>query len=217
MQIVKIDTAVIGSNTVKTVNARELHQWLEVGKDFSEWVKGRIEQYSFVENQDFMVVKSAPQNGGAGNRGAKIDYHISLDMAKELSMVERNEKGKQARQYFIECERKANAVMTPAQMLLAQAQQMVDMEARLGATEEKLKQIEVNLPREQDYFTIIGWSRYIGSTVSNSEALTLGRKCAALSRKRGVPIGDTTDPRFGTVHTYHAGVCDEVFTAHYGA
>ena len=213
MEIVKIESSVVGGNLIKTVNARELHDWLEVGKDFSNWIKGRIDQYGFVEDQDYVLAKTGEQlPSGLKHR---IDYHISIDMAKELSMVERNEKGKQARQYFIECERKVNAIMTPAQMLLAQAQQMVEMEVRQSAIEEKVKQIEANLPREQDYFTIIGWSRYIGVTVSNSEALTLGRKCAKLSRNRGVSIGDTTDPRFGTVHTYHADVCDEVFTQHY--
>jgi anti-repressor protein len=84
----------------QTVNARELHAFLEVGKDFSTWIKGRIEQYDFVENEDYVVTKSIPQNGGS-----VIDYHISLDMAKELAMVQRNDKGKQARRYFIECEK----------------------------------------------------------------------------------------------------------------
>lgn len=96
------------SGLVQTVNARELHAFLEVGKDFSTWIKGRIEQYDFVENRDFVTFEAAPQNGGAGNRGIKIEYYLTLDMAKELAMVERNEKGKQARQYFIECERRAN-------------------------------------------------------------------------------------------------------------
>jgi len=98
-----------GTDSVSTVSARELHEFMEAGKDFSTWIKSRIDQYGFVENQDFICLETAPQNGGAGNRGFRIEYYLSLDMAKELSMVERNEKGKQARQYFIECERRANA------------------------------------------------------------------------------------------------------------
>ena len=65
------------------------------------------DQYDFVENVDFVVVDAGPQNGGAGNRGARVEYVLTLDMAKELAMVERNAKGKEARQYFIECERRA--------------------------------------------------------------------------------------------------------------
>lgn len=86
----------------KTVNARELHAFLEAGSEFRHWIKDRIEQYGFSENIDFITSEKIIRGGKA------IDYHITLDMAKELAMVERNEKGKQARQYFIECERKAS-------------------------------------------------------------------------------------------------------------
>lgn len=85
----------------QTVNARELHAFLESKQDFSTWIKLRIEQYQFVEHHDFTL------HNFVERRVSKIDYHITLDMAKELAMVERNEKGKQARQYFIECERQA--------------------------------------------------------------------------------------------------------------
>jgi phage anti-repressor protein len=102
----KLTEQPVGNAVVPTVNARELHAFLEVGKDFSNWIKDRVEKYEFVENQDFTT---ALQNGSAvGNRGGgsnRIDYHISLDMAKELAMVERNERGRAARKYFIECER----------------------------------------------------------------------------------------------------------------
>ena len=100
----------VGEATIQTVNARDLHAFLEVGKDFSNWVKDRIDQYGFVENQDFVIdsPKLANQTSRGGDRRSK-DYHLSLDMAKELSMVERNARGKQARQYFIECERRAKA------------------------------------------------------------------------------------------------------------
>lgn len=96
----------IDNQAVPTVNARELHAYLEIGKDFSNWIKDRIDKYGFVENQDFIIFAKIGENSSAG-RPSK-EYFLTLDMAKELSMVERNEKGKQARQYFIQCERKAN-------------------------------------------------------------------------------------------------------------
>ena len=108
---------------VQTVNARELHAFLEVGKDFSTWIKDRIEQYGFSEGQDYAVFDSPElgnQTGRGGDRRSKT-YAISLNMAKELAMVERNEKGKQARAYFIECERRAQhkdpASLTRAEIL----------------------------------------------------------------------------------------------------
>jgi len=73
-----------------------------VGKDFSTWIKHRIDAFEFAEGSDFVFSPVL----GTGNRGRPAkDYHLTLDMAKELSMVERNAKGKEARQYFIECER----------------------------------------------------------------------------------------------------------------
>ncbi len=91
---------------IQTVNARELHAFLGVGKDFSTWIKGRIEQYNFLENRDFICSPVLGSKHGGHNA---IDYHLTLDMAKELAMVERTDKGRQARQYFIECERRAKA------------------------------------------------------------------------------------------------------------
>ena len=100
-QLIPLHSQTIDGNAVETVNARELHAFLEVQTRFNDWIKNRIEQYDFVENQDFTTVTKNLENGGRS-----IEYHITLDMAKELAMVERTEKGKQARQYFIECERK---------------------------------------------------------------------------------------------------------------
>ncbi len=105
--LINVVMAKIGEETVTAVNARDLHQFLEVGKDFTTWIKDRIAKYGFVETHDFEVFPETGENPFGGRPTQK--YLISLDMAKELSMVERTAKGKQARQYFIECERRANS------------------------------------------------------------------------------------------------------------
>ena len=87
------------------VSGKELHNFLEVGRDFSTWIKARIKKYEFVENTDFTIITTTPQNGGIAK-----DYIITVDMAKQLSMVENNEKGNQARKYFIQCEKKLKEV-----------------------------------------------------------------------------------------------------------
>lgn len=98
-----------GDNQV--VNARDLHQFLESKQQFGNWIQSRISDYGFVENEDFEVFNNFIKNP-QGGRPSK-DYAISLDMAKELSMVERNERGRQARRYFIEAEKLArNPVKT---------------------------------------------------------------------------------------------------------
>lgn len=127
VQSILVTSRQIGDGAIQTVNARELHSFLEVGKDFSTWIRSRIEQYGFVEHLDFVTFEVAHQNHRSGNRDLRNifpnsgekplrgrptkEYDISLDMAKELSMVERNEKGRQARQYFIECERRSNSMV----------------------------------------------------------------------------------------------------------
>jgi anti-repressor protein len=102
MDLIKLTTADIGENTVETVNARDLYEFLGVKTAFKDWIGRRIEEYDFQDEKDFCSFLSE----SSGGRPSK-DYFLSLDMAKELSMVERNAKGKQARQYFIECERRA--------------------------------------------------------------------------------------------------------------
>jgi anti-repressor protein len=104
MQLITLHTCSINEQTLDTVNARELHTFLELGRDFSNWIKARIAQYGFEEGEDFMIISRSPKLA-SGNRGATKEYFVTLDMAKELAMVERNEKGKQARRYFIDCEK----------------------------------------------------------------------------------------------------------------
>ncbi|WP_339053559.1 antA/AntB antirepressor family protein [Arsenophonus endosymbiont of Crataerina pallida] len=82
-QLIAIETNSINGETVQTVNARDLHAFLESKQEFANWIKDRIQQYGFIEHQDFLINLSKTPNGG---RPAK-EYHISLDMAKELSMV----------------------------------------------------------------------------------------------------------------------------------
>lgn len=126
----------IGGETIQTVNARDLHAFLEVGKDFSTWIKDRIDGYGFTEKLDFEVFTETGENP-SGGRPAK-EYAISIDMAKELAMVERNAKGKQVRQYFIECERRAKdplaALNDPVAMrglLLSYSEKVLSLEAKI--------------------------------------------------------------------------------------
>ena len=90
-----------------TLSARDLHNFLEVTERFNSWFE-RMNQYGFVDGVDFTSVK----NFTLVNNGAKRkidDYQITIEMAKEIAMLQRNEKGKQARQYFIELEKKWNS------------------------------------------------------------------------------------------------------------
>ncbi|MDK8500107.1 antA/AntB antirepressor family protein [Corynebacterium pseudodiphtheriticum] len=99
----------------KAVMGRDLHEFLEVKKDYTTWFS-RMTEYGFSAGQDFL-----PKMGEINGRGRpQQDHIISLDMAKEISMIQRTERGKQARQYFIECERRLKQVqpeLTPEQLM----------------------------------------------------------------------------------------------------
>ena len=90
----------------KAVSARELHAFLESRYQFADWIKERIDKYGFVENVDYVLLQNSLKQTGSGGHN-KIEYALTVNMAKELSMVENNDKGKQARQYFIAREEQA--------------------------------------------------------------------------------------------------------------
>lgn len=108
-----------------TVSGRELHEFLEVGADYRHWFP-RMCEYGFTEGEDFNSVKiDRVQNEGGRMVSRTIDDHqLTIPMAKELCMIQRNERGKQARQYFLAVEAQWNspeAVMRRA-VLIAQKQ-----------------------------------------------------------------------------------------------
>lgn len=90
----------------ETVNARELHEFLGVLTQYKDWIRTRIEKYGFIENVDFVAIAEKKATA-QGNVTEFKTHYISLDMAKELSMVESNDKGREARLYFIEVEKRA--------------------------------------------------------------------------------------------------------------
>lgn len=144
----------IGDTPQLLVNARDLHAFLEVGRDFSNWIKARIFDYDFQENQDYVVFANFGENPQGGR--PTTDYHLTLDMAKELSMVERNSKGKQARRYFIDCEKRLQQSPSTATDPLAHIahtiQQMADGMAVLAkASQTQLKQLD----RTADYINLL--------------------------------------------------------------
>lgn len=105
-ELINITKATINNEEVNAVNARELHEKLEVKTQFKDWMPRRIEEFGFEEGRDFTVLKNEHGRNVSGKFSSK-EYIISLDMAKELAMVENNEQGRKIRQYFIEVEKNA--------------------------------------------------------------------------------------------------------------
>ena len=87
------------------VNARDLYKALNNKRQFSDWIKQRIEQYGFIENIDFTTFSQFCEKPQGGR--PTTEYALTLDTAKEIAMVENNEQGRKIRRYFIEVEKKA--------------------------------------------------------------------------------------------------------------
>lgn len=106
--LIAIHPQSINNKPIPTVSARELHKFLEVGRDFSTWINDRIEEFGYEPGRDFIAITGSPNSGiGEFNPKPPIEYHLTLDMAKELAMIERNTMGRVARKYFIRCEQAA--------------------------------------------------------------------------------------------------------------
>lgn len=141
-QFVTVFHGEINQNTEMLCNARDLHKFLGVQSKFAEWINRRIKEYGFVKNQDFVIISEISETmtkNGQRRATTSKQYHITLDMAKELAMVEKNAKGREIRRYFIDCEKKANSLT-----------------AQITETTILLKNIDGNLSEAGRYLAIHG-------------------------------------------------------------
>ena len=125
---IQIMETVLNGEKINSVNAREIHSHLGVKTHLSTWIQRAIEKYDFIENIDFSILKSGNPNGGL----SKIDYIVTLDMAKELCMIETNSKGKEYRKYFIDIEKNKNKPLTYEEV----------MQNALLLADKKVKELE---------------------------------------------------------------------------
>lgn len=123
-ELIKVDY----SGEKPTVSARELHEFLDVGSEYSHWFK-RMCEYGFTEGQDYSSFLTDRSDGLPGK--PRQDAALSIDMAKEICMLQRNEKGKTARQYFLQLERDWNS----PEKVMARALQIAD---------RKIKELEIS-------------------------------------------------------------------------
>ncbi|HEZ3186987.1 TPA: antA/AntB antirepressor family protein [Neisseria meningitidis] len=112
-QLIPTVSGQLDNQTQALVDAHDLHKFLGVETPFSKWIQRRIKEYGFTQALDFIGVDKIVRTeaGFFGQRDKTVQgYYLSLDMEKELCMVERNDKGRQARRYFIEMEKQAKAL-----------------------------------------------------------------------------------------------------------
>lgn len=159
-------------NGEQLVSARELHKFLEITERFQQWIDKKIEKYNFIENKDYIGCKFF-------NTLAKQelqDYLLKIPMAKELAMLQNNEKGKQAREYFIKCEEAWNS----PDMILVRANQI---QARMLETyKDKVTMLEQKI--EEDKPKVI----FAGAVETSKTSILIG-DLAKIIKQNGHDVG----------------------------
>lgn len=140
------------NNGQSVVSARELHSFLESKREFATWIKQRIQKFGFVENEDYTVFDKFVKNLNGGR--PTIEYALTLDMAKELAMVEANDKGRQARRYFIDQEKKLSNLKLNSEALINSVVNKV-----LDVLESQGKVLQLDKPKPVKYFSVTEYIR----------------------------------------------------------
>ena len=163
--------SLIKINQEGLVSARELHEFLGNKRQFTDWIKQRISECDFVENEDFSISQNCEKGGRPSN-----EYGITVDVAKELSMLEKTEKGRQARKYFIQVEKAWNS----PEMIMKRALEIADYQIKKLqlVTEEQQSKIEEDKPKV-----------LFSEAVENSEGLILVKEMATILTQSGFEVG----------------------------
>lgn len=167
----------IFADDIQMMSARELHARLEVSTRFNDWFH-RMCDYGFEENKDFNLLKNE-QVQIEGNREVKrelLDYAITIEMAKEICMIQRSPKGKEVRQYLIQLERAWN---TPE---LVMARGLQASQKLLAEREEKIKLLEADNSRMKP-------KEIFADAVATSHTSILVGELAKIIKQNGVDIG----------------------------
>ena len=144
MELIKI----IEREGRQLVSGRELHEFLEIKTRYNDWFK-RMVEYGFDEGSDFLLVTQKRETNNLKNPVTTvIDHAISIDMAKEISMIQRTEKGRAARQYFISCEKKLKEVkkLSPMELMELQFKALKEQEEKIAQVENKVDKLEEDMP-----------------------------------------------------------------------
>ena len=222
-QALTITSQPVGETAKPTINARDLHTWLESKQDFSTWIKNRIGQYAFEENVDFVRLHKKME----ANNASMIEYHITFDMAKELGMVERSDKGREARRYFIACEQRlirhlsqqkpdnsvSNAHITSLMRtlkdtiegqnrimhrMISMQRQSLDLQAQMmGVLEKQTSRRRYRPATNEDYFKV-------------KDMLKANKSFDYISEALGISKGSIHGIKHGLLHLGNAGMLERV-------
>lgn len=179
------------------ISGRELHKFLEVATPYKKWFD-RMSEYGFIENVDFIVMDKNVQDDTAFGGIRKITDHLmKISMAKEISMLQRNEKGKEARSYFIKCEEAWNSdEIVMARALSIQNKKILGYKEKIDILEKKIDSdaqrvsFAETIEKASDCLLVREFSKLIAN-----EGIHLGeKKLYKWLREKGFILKNSTEP-----------------------
>ena len=194
-ELIRIDY----ENENPTVSGRELHAALGVATQYKDWFP-RMCEYGFIEGRDFSSILSKSTGGRPST-----DHALSIPMAKELCMLQRNEQGKKFRQYFISVEEAWNSPDKIMERALQIAhRRALEAERRIFALGEENEALEIALNTSLRYYTVAKYNKTFNQGWSLTQCQAIGKRLTAYCRARAIEVRacETNDERFGTVNSY---------------
>ena len=194
-EIIRIDY----ENENPTVSGRELHAVLGVATQYKDWFP-RMCEYGFIEGRDFSSILSESTGGRPST-----DHALSVPMAKELCMLQRNDQGKKIRQYFISVEDAWNSPDKVMERALQIAhRRALEAERRIFALAEENETLEVALNTSLRFYTVAKYNKTFHMGWSLTQCQAIGKQLTAYCRARAIEVRscETNDKRFGAVHSY---------------
>lgn len=212
------------TGSIFTVDARALHEWLGVRKDFSDWFKSQVERVDMVERIHYEVVFPLKGENSRG-RPAK-DFMITISAAKHIGMMSNTARGKEVRRYFEACEEKLKEVSKPKEIqqpkssldiLMAQyemfglmLQNQIDLRNQVQRNTEqnaiadsRISALEARADTDDNYVTIAGYlslKKIKGKT--GEEIRVLGMHVAKYCKENGIKIAKVSSAKHGEVNAY---------------
>lgn len=225
-ELITINQAMINNTEVNAVNARDLHEVLESDTKFSDWIKRRLDETDAILNADYIIVSQKRETITEYGKKASIitEYILTTDIAKEIAMLERNEKGKQVRRYFIEVEKaykRDKVAVSQLDYMQIQLNYLKEQDRKIHELENKTDEIHKeqlkakhNINRilnNDNYMTLIAYMNLNGISQKGYHIPSLGKKAKKMSDEQGAFMGAVIDPRYGRINTYSIEILRQIF------
>ena len=192
------------------VSARDLY--IGLGYNLAHWK--RWSNKNIIKSDDFIELEDYEGFTLMVNGNEVQDFIVTLDMAKELTMLSRTKKGKEIRKYFIAKEKEAQALKL--QVVELHNKQLQDQQNKIEELEVKFKVLQIETGLQNDYATIKGYSSLNKYKLERSDYPKLGKLASRVCRKNDIKTGSIPDPQFGRVKTYPKHILKRVFKSYLG-